>query len=216
MTAVSNHNRDGMTAAPPPPVGPSDVEAPEAVLERAARGDTRALLELYDRFAPALMAVALRITGSRAEAEDVVQEAMTRAWREASTFDRGRGSAAAWLVTLTRNRAIDVVRSRRRREDHHKSEVESPPELGATPEAEVSSAERAVAVRQAIAVLTADQRAVLDLAYFSGLSHSEIAEKLNQPLGTVKTRIAQAVRRLREELSRFGPGAGHGAPAEAT
>jgi RNA polymerase sigma-70 factor (ECF subfamily) len=185
----------------------ADAVEPEAILERAARGDRSALLELYDRYAPALMAVAYRITGARAEAEDVVQDAMLRAWRDAGSFDRSRGSATSWLMTMTRNRAIDVLRARKRRDVHAANEGPDDA-IVATPELAVSTAERAAAVRLALDSLSEDQRAVLDLAYFSGLSHSEIAERLGEPLGTVKTRIASAVRRLRDELARFSPADG--------
>ena len=182
----------------------ADADATDA-LERASKGDRSALMALYDRFAPSLMAVALRITGSSAEAEEVVQDAMTRAWLEAASFDRTRGSAAAWLVTLARNRAIDIVRARARRATHEVAAGATPVEAQPSPEHEVVDAERARAVRRALASLTADQRSALDLAYFSGLSHSEIAERLGQPLGTVKTRIAQAVRRLRDEIAALAP-----------
>lgn len=183
----------------------------EDLLERVAKGDRAAVMALYDRFAPTLMAVALRVTGAHSEAEDVVQDAFARAWREAATFDRARGSAAAWLVTLARNRAIDAVRARKRRRGHEDDLVRDEPvatTAPATPEGSVVDAERAVAVRAALDTLRPEQRAVLELAYFSGLSHSEIAERLDQPLGTVKTRIAQAVKRLRDELARFSPGGG--------
>lgn len=181
----------------------------EDLLERAARGDRDAVMSLYDRFAPVLLAVAMRIAGGRAEAEDIVQEVFARAWREAATFDRARGSAVAWLVTLTRNRAIDAVRSRKRRTRHEDDQTREEPAVvppSSTPELAVVDAERAAAVRVALESLRPEQRQVLELAYFSGLSHSEIAERLGQPLGTVKTRIAQAVKRLRDELSRFSPG----------
>ena len=182
---------------------------PEDLLERVAAGDHAALIVLYDGVSTTLMAVALRVTGSCAEAEEVVQDAFMRTWREASSFDRGRGSALAWLVTLTRNRAIDVVRSRKRRATHeHESAEAEPREPTVTPEGAVANAERAAAVRLAMETLRPEQRAVLDLAYFSGLSHSEIAERLDQPLGTVKTRILQAVRHLRERLDRHAPPAG--------
>jgi RNA polymerase sigma-70 factor (ECF subfamily) len=184
------------------------MDDPDALLERVASGEREALLQLFDRFGGSLLAVALRITGQRPEAEDVVQDALTRAWREAPSFDRTRGSAIAWLITLTRNRAIDLVRARRRRNLHEHDEDRADPEpanLTDTPERAIVDAERAAAVRLALDVLRPEQRQVLELAYFSGLSHSEIAAKLDQPLGTVKTRIAQAVRRLREELTRFAP-----------
>lgn len=183
----------------------------EDLLDGVAGGDRGAVMALYDRFAPALMAVALRVTGSRAEAEDVLQDVFARVWREAVTFDRARGTAAAWLVTLARNRAIDTVRARKRRRGHEDDLGRDEPvtlDAPASPEASVVDAERSVAVRAALDTLRPEQRAVLELAYFGGLSHSEIAARLGQPLGTVKTRIAQAVKRLRDELARFSPGGG--------
>lgn len=179
---------------------------PETLLERVARGDRDAVMTLYDRFSGVLLAVALRVLGQRAEAEDVVQDVFARVWREAASFNRQRGSAAAWLITLARNRSIDVVRARRRRSEHEADEPDAAPvEPLATPEGALSDAQRAAAVRLAMSALRPEQRAVLELAYFSGLSHSEIAARLDQPLGTVKTRIAQSVRKLREELARFAP-----------
>jgi RNA polymerase sigma-70 factor (ECF subfamily) len=178
----------------------------DALLEQVARGDRDAVMHLYDRFAGAVMAVSLRVTGNRAEAEDIVQEVFARVWREAATFDRSRGSAAAWIVTLTRNRAIDVIRSRSRRARHEDDQSAEEPvvtEAIATPEVQVVDAQRAEAVRQALDSLRPEQRQVIELAYFGGLSHSEIAERLQQPLGTVKTRIAQSVKRLRDALGRF-------------
>lgn len=180
-----------------------EEEHPERLLERVAAGERAALLALHDRYAPTLLAVALRVTGSRAEAEEVVQEAFVRAWREAASFDRARGSAAAWLLTLTRNRAIDLVRARRRRARHEDDSADEAPDPPPSPERHVSDAQRAAAVRAAMSSLRDAQREVLELAYYRGLSHSEIAAALHQPLGTVKTRIAQAVKLLREELARF-------------
>lgn len=181
----------------------------EALLERVAQGDRDSVMVLYDRFSGAVLAVALRVTGNRAEAEDIVQEVFARVWREATSFDRARGSAAAWIVTLTRNRAIDVVRSRSRRARHEDDQTAEEPvvtEAAATPEAQVVDAQRAEAVRLALDALRPEQRQVIELAYFGGLSHSEIAERLQQPLGTVKTRIAQSVKRLRDALARFSGG----------
>lgn len=183
----------------------------EALLERIGQGDRAAVLALYDRFAAAVLAVATRITGNRTEAEDVVQEVFARVWREAATFDRSRGSAAAWIVTFTRNRSIDIVRSRGRRVRHEDAQSAEEPvvtEVPDTPEAEVGDAQRASAVRRALDLLRPEQREVVELAYFGGLSHSEIAERLRQPLGTVKTRIAQSVKRLRDELGDFSPDGG--------
>jgi RNA polymerase sigma-70 factor (ECF subfamily) len=179
--------------------------SPERLIERAGRGDRSALVALYDRFAPSLLALAMRILRSKSEAEDVVQDAFVRAWREAPSFDRQRGSAAAWLATLARNRAIDVLRARARQSRHsdeqrHAFELEHG-DRARSPELDASVSERAVAVRAAIEALSPEQREALELAYFAGLSHSEIAATLGHPLGTVKTRLLSAARRLRDALA---------------
>ncbi len=180
-----------------------EQQEPERLIEAAGRGESAALVALYDRFAPVMLGLAIRIVRARSDAEDVVQDAFVRAWREAPSFDRTRGSAATWLATLTRNRAIDVLRARGRR---HKHDALLSVEASAAPEAEspestVARSQRAVAVRAAIATLSTEQRQALELAYFGGLSHSEIAEALDQPLGTVKTRLLTAAKRLREALA---------------
>jgi len=178
----------------------------EDLLERVAAGDRAALVRLYDGVGGTLMAVAVRVTGTRPDAEEVVQDTFVRAWREAGSFDRARGSALAWLVTLTRNRAIDVVRARRRRALYEDGAADATPsEAAPGPEGAHADAERAAAVQVALGTLRPEQRAVLELAYFSGLSHSEIAARLAQPLGTVKTRILQGVRHLREHLGSHAP-----------
>lgn len=193
-------SRAGCTTIPGVPVEML-VEQPDRLLERVARGERDALLALYDQLGPAMLAVALRITRDRAVAEEVVQEALLTVWREAGAFDRGRGSAASWLLTLVRNRAIDALRARRRRTSLEDRSAEEPPDATATPEQHSSEAERAAAVRVALSRLRPELRAALELAYYSGRSHSEIAADLNVPLGTIKTRIATAVKCLRDELA---------------
>ena len=180
-----------------------DADAAALALERAAQGDEEAFLALYDRYADLLFGIAVRITQAAAEAEEVLQDAMTRAWLEATTFERRRGSAVAWLITLTRNRAIDVVRARSTRSEYEAAAYETSAghEGIATPERETDEAQRARAVHVAMRHLNRDQRTTLDLAFFGGLTHSEIAEKLGQPLGTVKSRIGQSLRILRDALA---------------
>lgn len=180
-------------------------EHPDLLMERVARGDRAALLALYDRVGPTMLAVAARVTGERAVAEEVVQEVLLAVWREAATFERARGSATAWLLTLSRNRAIDVVRARRRRGAHEERLAAERPEATPTPEAACVDTERSLAVQHALSRLKPEQRVALELSYYSGLSHSEIAAQLEIPLGTIKTRIASAARALRDELARFAP-----------
>ncbi len=167
-----------------------------ALLDRVARGDAQALGEFYDLFAGLVNGLALRILRDRSDAEDIVQEVFVQAWRQAARFDASRGTPEAWICTITRSRALDRLRRRAvRREDC----TDEPPAVGAAPRAE-----EALAVRAALRSLSADQRTALELAYYEGLSQSEIADRLGQPLGTVKTRIRTAMLRLRGMLQPLG------------
>ena len=174
---------------------------------QVARGDERALGLLYDRFGPVLYAVAFRVTGEKADAEEVVMEAFAQAWREASRFDATRGSAAAWLTMMARSRALDLVRSRARRtritDTAGQDEAGTAPAMGQgfrSPGSALEADERRTAVAVAMSSLSAPQRQALELAYYEGLSQSEIAEKLREPLGTIKTRMRLGMQKLREAL----------------
>ena len=173
----------------------------------AAKGDERAVASLYDRFGPALYLLAYRIAGERADAEEIVFEGFAQAWREASRFEAGRGSVAAWLTTIVRSRALDAVRARARRVRATDSAAVADPGTApgfgvpeADPSDSVEHAERAAAVRRALDELPSTQREPIELAYFGGLSQSEIAARLNEPLGTVKTRVRTGMQRLRDLL----------------
>lgn len=179
----------------------------DAVLvARMARGEDAAIGALYDRWAGVLLAVSLRITRDRADAEEVLAEAFAQAWREAPRFEATRGSVAAWLTTITRSRALDLLRARGRRtrlEETAANEPALPASFGqgpAAPDRPVEDQERQTAVRVALADLPEPQRVALEMAYFEGLSQSEIAERLGQPLGTVKTRTRLAMEKLRDSL----------------
>jgi RNA polymerase sigma-70 factor, ECF subfamily len=180
-----------------------DQAADRTALARMARGDHDALAELYDRHARPVYSLALRILQDRADAEDVVQEAFAQAWAQAARYDAQRGAVAAWLLTLARSRAIDRLRSKRARPDRSAGEnaVVDVADAAATPDLQLLSAEQVDRVRVALRDLPALQRVTLELAYYEGLSHAEIAEQLEQPLGTVKTRIRQGMIRLREALA---------------
>jgi len=180
-----------------------DQVADRAALARMARGDHDALAELYDRHARPVYSLALRILQDRADAEDIVQEAFAQAWAQASRYDVARGAVAAWLLTLARSRAIDRLRSKRARPDRAVGEnaVDDVADRAATPDLQLLSAEQVDRVRVALRGLPALQRVTLELAYYEELSHAEIAEQLEQPLGTVKTRIRQGMIRLREALA---------------
>ena len=166
--------------------------APRDLVRRLAAQDQSALAEFYDRFAPLVNALALRILRDSSDAEDVVQEVFLQAWRQAERFDPARGSPEAWLCTIARTRAIDRLRRRSSRREQ--------PEESAPPPAGSPRNEEALAVRAAIAGLSEDQRRALELAYYEGLTQTEIATRLGEPLGTIKTRIRTAMIRLREAL----------------
>jgi len=178
----------------------TDQERDHRSLLRVQEGDSRALEELYDRYTPLLYPVALRILRRAADAEDTLQEAWLQVWRRAVTYDPRRGTVAAWLLTVARTRALDRYRSLAAR-GRAESAVE--PEAGARPADPSASAEHVQLgerVRSALAQLQPQQRQVLEIAYFEGFSQSEIAARLNAPLGTVKSWTRQGLLRLREIL----------------
>jgi len=168
-----------------------------ALLRRIAAGEQRALGELYDAHAGLVHGLAIRILRDAQDAEDVVQEAFVQAWQQAGRYDPARGNVAAWLCTIGRTRALDRLRRRAaRRED--------PGDARAGPAAELPHAEETLAVRKALEGLSPDQRRALELAYYEGLTHTEIAARLGEPLGTIKTRIRTAMIRLRQVLAPVG------------
>ena len=176
------------------------------LVSRMAAGDERAVAALYDKYGTALYAVAYRVLGERADAEEVVLEAFSQAWRGAAGFEADRGSVPAWLTMMTRSRALDLVRSRERRTRITESaarEQSSGPGMGGwqeNPGDPVESDERRRRVASALGELSAPQRQAIELAYFEGLSQSEIAERLSEPLGTIKTRMRSGMQKLRDAL----------------
>ncbi|MGH7591057.1 MAG: sigma-70 family RNA polymerase sigma factor [Gemmatimonadales bacterium] len=193
----------------PAPSPPSTVDD-QALIQRVASGDEQALGPLYDRFASVLHAAAWRITGETADAEEVIIDAFARAWRDASRYDSQRGSVGAWLMTVTRTRALDLIRSRGRRERAVAAAGSEPEPAGVgastwryatSRSAEQSERRRLISI--ALQGLSAAQRQAIELAYYEGLSHSEIAEKVGEPLGTVKTRVRLGLQKLREALRPF-------------
>jgi RNA polymerase sigma-70 factor, ECF subfamily len=163
-----------------------------ALLDRLAAGDHAALGEVYDRYAGLVNGLALRILRNTAEAEEVIQEVFVQIWRQAERFDPARGSAEAWICTIARSRALDRLRRRTSRREDSDEAITGASDMPRTVEA--------LAVRKALDGLSADQRTALELAYYEGLTQSEIAERLGEPLGTVKTRIRTAMIRLRDIL----------------
>jgi len=163
-----------------------------SLLQKLAKGDKAALADFYDLYAGLVNGLALRILRDVSEAEDVVQEVFLQVWRQADRYDPQRGTPEAWLCTMARTRALDRLRRRAaRREDAS----------AAAPVATlVPRNEEALAVRQALDALSSDQRRAVELAYYGGLTQTEIAQALGEPLGTIKTRIRTAMIRLREAL----------------
>lgn len=183
---------------------PAGTDADDvALIEAMAGGDRTALAGLYDRHASTLLALALRILRNRGEAEDLLHDVFLEVWRAAKDYDTSRGRVRTWLVIRMRSRALDVVKSARmaRRTDDDTVVAQ----VVATDDPSASTDQ--TRVRAALGEVPADQRAVLELAYFEGLSCSEIADKLTVPIGTVKSRLAAGLSKLRLTLAP-PPGAG--------
>lgn len=192
-------------------VSGSTSAADVALLERIARRDQAGLAELYDRHCRLLFSLILRILRDRGEAEDVLQEVFVRVWDRADSYNASLGTPAAWLVRISRNRAIDRLRSRTVRAGIHAPEVERPeqaPDLApaADPEQFAASSEERRVIVDAIAALPPEQRLLIESAFYEGYTQSELAERFNLPLGTVKTRIRTGMQSLRRALGSLGGG----------
>jgi RNA polymerase sigma-70 factor (ECF subfamily) len=182
------------------------VQIDYELIREIAEGSAEALGRLYDRHAGKVYGLARRILLRAEDAEEVVQDVFAQIWRDAARYQRGRASVAGWMVVLARTRAIDRLRARRARPDQNRS-IDPSPALGlvqltieADQEQITLSNEDARQVKEALNALPAHQRTLIDLAYYEGLSHSEIAARTNVPLGTVKTRIRTAMETLRGVL----------------
>jgi RNA polymerase sigma-70 factor, ECF subfamily len=174
-----------------------------SLVERVATGDQSALAALYDATNRLIYSLVLRVLGDMSSAEEVLIDVYTQIWRQAASYDVNRGAPLAWMAIIARSRAIDRLRSGW--QDKHRKEsldvLGDAPANEASPEESAAVSERQKIVQEALALLTFEQRQVIELAYYSGLSHSEIAAKLNLPLGTVKTRTRLGMTKLREALA---------------
>lgn len=179
------------------------------LLARVVKGDQQAFSQLYDYSSTLLFTLAVRMLGNREEAAELLQDVYLEVWRKVSRYDVGRGTPIAWLITLTKSRAIDRLRARASRgyratnslEGGMATQVADP---APSPLETQADQELRTAIGAAVAGLPQSQQQAIELAYYEGLSHTEIATRLNQPLGTVKTRIKLGMSKLRESLHQWG------------
>lgn len=179
---------------------PEDVAETDEFVLALRRGEERALVDLYERYGTAVYHLALRITRDSGAAEEISLDSFLQLWRHADRFSADQGTLSSWLFTIARSRAIDRVRAAAAAK---RTPVEDPGPVSALPQPDEMAdlAERQRLVRQAMSALSPAQQAALELAYYEGLSHSQIADRLGEPLGTIKTRIRQAMIILRRTLA---------------
>lgn len=192
----------GTPALPQRSRASEDAVVDAMLVNRMAEGDESALGAFYDRWSDGVNALVVRIVRDEAEAEEVVEAVFWQAWQQSGRYTGDRGTPGAWLLSMARSRALDRLRSLRRRRDEVAADdsiFANEPAIG-DPLSDLNASERAERVVLALQSLPAEQRLVLELAYFEGLSQTEIAERLDQPLGTIKTRARLALRKLRDRL----------------
>lgn len=179
------------------------VAADRAAMARVARGEAEALGEIYDRHGRLVYSLAVRILRDQGEAEDIVQEVFAQAWRQASRYDAARATVLGWLLNLTRSRSIDRLRGRKARPEPSAddSALRDLPDSLVPADEQLAFAGQAAVLRSAIDSLSTLQRTAIELAFYEGLTHAEVAERLELPLGTVKTRIRQGLLTLRDRLA---------------
>ena len=180
-----------------------------AIVRRMATRDEGALAALYDQWMQAVYSLAMHLLRDADEAEDVVEETFWQAWQRAGTYDSARGTVRSWLLTMARSRALDRLRSRQRQRDEAALSSDQILAIAADsdPLLDAEGTERRALVLQALRELPDDQRRALELAYFRGLSQTEIAEYLGEPLGTIKTRMRLGMQKLRTKLFTLREGA---------
>ncbi|MGA7392892.1 MAG: sigma-70 family RNA polymerase sigma factor [Terrimicrobiaceae bacterium] len=184
------------------PNAAKELEAEIELLKRVSQGDQRSFGELYDRFASVLFSTAYRMLKNQEAAEDVLQDVFIQIWRKAPLYDPARGRPLTWAVTLTRNKAIDTLRSTQRRSSLQEAAQQDLERFEQFDDKSffdsVTSAETSRLVREAIQRLSRQQRDAIELAFFSSLTHTEISERLKVPLGTIKARIRRGMMALRD------------------
>lgn len=213
LHTIHSHRMNPLTPAgsySPRTVASPSGTADRELVARMSAGDDAALAQFYDRWSRPVFALVLHLVRDGDDAEDVVEEAFWQAWRQASRYDASRGQVGTWLLAIARTRALDRLRSRRRLREEPLTPVSlgDSDEGGATaatddPSHRAEASERRAIVASALQALPREQREVLELAYFAGLSQAEIADRTGQPLGTVKTRTRLAANKLRESLATY-------------
>lgn len=181
-----------------------DPTGDQELIVRLRAQDQSALNLLYERYSGVVYALALRIIGQSADAEDIVVDSFWQVWQQAANYDVSRGQLRSWIVTIARSRALDRLRVIRRTPTVDSEEADNARRVLASddnPEQETWQAEQSAIVSAALAALPKEQREALELAYYQGLSQSEVAARLGEPLGTIKTRIRLGMMKLREQLS---------------
>jgi RNA polymerase sigma-70 factor (ECF subfamily) len=174
----------------------------EQLIGRIAAGDASALAELYDRYAPRVLGLLVKMLPSRSDADDVLQEVFWQVWKTAGRYSSERGSPTVWLLVMARSRALDALR--RKKASAALEEVAEPAAWN-PPSGDLEQKESSERIRRALAELTTEQQQAIRLSFFGGLTHPEIAERLATPLGTVKTRIRLGMKRLRSVLADQAP-----------
>ncbi len=179
------------------PRTPTDAGDEMRLVARVRAGDQQALAELYDRYSHVVYGVALRILQDTGAAEDILQDIFLQLWRRPDAFDSSRGSLAAWLAVIARHRSIDRLRRRRPETDIEECVIAG----GVDPRDETERSLVIEKVRVVMNEMSSDQRTAMEMAFFQGLTHSEIAEKTGEPLGTIKTRIRSGLQMLRARFA---------------
>jgi RNA polymerase sigma-70 factor (ECF subfamily) len=185
-----------------------ELPSDEAIVARVRARDPGALDEVYQRYSRAVHSLAFRVLRDSAVAEDVTQEVFLKLWRQPESYNPERGALGSWLLSVAHNRAIDVLRRRKVREEHPLPESHETADIiadGAIDPSELASLqESADAVRRALTKIPANQREAIEMAFFQGKTHAEISAELGEPLGTAKTRIRLGMRKLRSLLEEEG------------
>ena len=195
-SGAQNRNQERKNAGAVQAIDPKAMAADSELMARVCAGDELALAGVYDRYSGVVYAVALRVLADTGAAEDVLQEVFMQLWRNPASFDGRRGNLGAWLAVITRNRAIDALRKRRFETDIDDIVIPVECEL----EEETARNRMAATAREKMAAMPTAQRTALEMAFFEGLTHAEIAAKTGEPLGTIKTRIRTGLLALRQCL----------------